>query len=399
MIFARKKMRAIVSLVMGCMMMGSFCSCNFMGASSGSESADSTDSSNSATVFEDSTALMMTEFSDPVSLVPYEIELYLQADPDQSVADFLTYGKARLDKGEPVCIEYSLDNPNRLKVLEEKVDISLTEDFSTIDQTLYFSSRQSQVEVYNLLTNTTYYYRVSVSLENGDVHTKWSSFETAPSLRFINLDGACNVRDIGGWKTVDGKTIKQGLLYRGSEIDGGKESGYDFCLTEKGIAQLRSLGIKTDFDLRSESVKVDEYSILGEDVARTFYNAAQYQDVLRSSNKETVRKIFSDLSKPEAYPVYLHCTHGVDRAGSTALVLESLLGVAEEDLIRDYELSAFYHQYTHVNRTYANGGVVALIEGLKGFEGETLAEKTENFLLSVGVTEAEIASIRAIFLG
>ena len=40
-----------------------------------------------------------------------------------------------------------------------------------------------------------------------------------------------------------------------------------------------------------------------------------------------------------------------------------------------------------------------MVERLEGFEGATLAQKTENFLLSVGVTSAEIASIRSIFLG
>ena len=157
--------------------------------------------------------------------------------------------------------------------------------------------------------------------------------------------------------------------------------------------------VRTDFDLRSSESKVDEYSILGEDVTRSFYNAPQYQNVFTNSQKASVRKIFSDLAKPEAYPIYLHCTHGVDRVGSTALLLESLLGVSKEDLIRDYELSAFYYNYAHVNRNVENGGnVLTLIERLEAFEGETLADKTATFLLSTGVTESEIASIRSIFL-
>jgi hypothetical protein len=90
----------------------------------------------------------------------------------------------------------------------------------------------------------------------------------------------------------------------------------------------------------------------------------------------------------------------VDRAGSTTLILESLLGVAEADLIRDYELSAFYYNYTHVNRNTENGGnILKLIEKLKEYEGETLADKTAAFLLSIGVTQTEIDSIRNIFLG
>ena len=170
-------------------------------------------------------------------------------------------------------------------------------------------------------------------------------------------------------------------------------------MTTKGITQLRALGIKTDFDLRSESNKVGEYSILGEDVSRTFYNAEQYEPITLPANAEKERKIFSDLAKPEAYPIYLHCTHGVDRAGSTSLILEALLGVSKEDLIRDYELSAFYYNYKHVNREMNNGGsILGLIAELEKYDGEAFKDKVANFLLSIGVTQAEIDSIRNIFL-
>lgn len=344
--------------------------------------------------------ITMTEFGEKVSLLPWNVSQYLAADSNELVTSYLPSDTMRCDKGEAVKVEYSFNGLNNVKIVEEKLEISQEEDFSSIEQTLYFASRRSYVDIYNLQTGATYYYRVVIRLDNGEKHVKTSSFQTEESVRFISLDGACNVRDIGGWRTESGKRIKQGLLYRGSEIDGGKNTGHpDFCLTENGVAQLRALGIKTDFDLRSSANKVDEYSILGEDVSRAFYNAPQYQSFFEESRKESVRKIFSKLAKPESYPIYLHCTHGVDRAGSTVLLLESLLGVSKEDLIRDYELSAFYYNFAHVNRNVQNGGnVLTLIECLETFEGETLADKTATFLRSVGVTETEIVTIRSIFL-
>ena len=383
---SKKIKRNALSLTVGCITALSGLACNDGGKE---------------TFIPESTHITMTEFSEPVSLLPVPVVSYLAANPQDLVTSYLLGGSTRLDKGEPVTIEYSFDNPDKATILEEKLEISSSEDFSPIDQTLYFAPRRSSVNIYNLKTGASYYYRVTVALDNGEIHTKTATLQTQDSLRFIALDGACNVRDIGGWQTQSGKTIKQGLLYRGSEIDGGKNVGHaDFCLTENGIAQLRALGIKTDFDLRSSENKVGEHSILGADVSRAFYNAPQYQAFFNASQKETVRKIFSDLAKPETYPVYLHCTHGVDRAGSTALLLKSLLGVAKEDLIRDYELSAFYYNYAHVNRNIQNGGnVLTMLEELESFDGETLADKTATFLLSVGVTEAEIQSIRTIFLG
>ncbi len=341
---------------------------------------------------------IVSQFDEPVVLLDDKVIAYLESDGSELVTSYLQSDSARLDKGKPVTFEYDIDSSR--DVVLAQVEVSTDENFMTIVATEDFLLRDMQAYVYNLMPNTHYYFRVNIFMSDGETLTKSGELTTAQSLRFISLEGASNVRDIGGWTTESGNTIKYGMLYRGGEIDGGKNAGHpDFCLTKEGIAQLRALGIKTDMDLRSESVKVSEYSILGSDVNRTFYNAEQYQSILNKANTEKIRKIFSDLAKPEAYPIYLHCTHGVDRAGSTIMLIEALLGVSKADLIRDYELSAFYYNYKHVNREFNNGGTILdLMGGLENYEGETFAEKTENFLLSVGVTQAEIDSIRNILL-
>lgn len=337
-----------------------------------------------------------------VSLVHPAVNMYLAADEDTLVTDFLPGGSYRYDWGNPFVIEYlvSSSNGDIPDVKRTKLEFSLQENFSKIEYTEMISGNQRELQIYNLQPGKKYYYRVSTTMVNGHILYQTGSVQTNESPRMMRIDGASNVRDIGGWKTEDGKTIKMGVLYRGGEIDGGKNVGHaDFCLTDWGIKQMRELGIKTDFDLRSESVKVSEHSILGEDVTRHFYDAAQYQAILQPQNAERTRKIFSDLANPAAYPAYLHCTHGVDRAGSTVLILKALLGVSKTDLIRDYELSAFYHNYKHVNRNTVTGGnVLELIQGLSEYEGNSFAEKTENFLLSIGVTQKEIDTLREIFL-
>lgn len=344
--------------------------------------------------------LTVSTFDAPVYLLHDKVLEYLQADEEQLVNGYLV-SRIRTDKGKPVTLSYGVENGK--KTIEfAYVEVSLTEDFSSGVCIEIFETGSTSVDVYNLQTDTQYYFRVVAQAQDGAELSTSGSFQTAASPRFISLDGACNVRDIGGWKTEDGKTVKQGLLYRGSEIDGGKNTGHvDFCLTEKGIEQLRALGIKTDLDLRSESVKVSPYSILGADVTRNFYDAAQYQAITHKDNAEKTRAIFSALAKPEAYPVYLHCTHGVDRAGSTAFLLSALLGVPKADLIRDYELSAFYYNYAHVNRNLNNGGtILELASAIESYYmGENFAEKVASFFLSIGVTQAEIDSIRNIFLG
>jgi len=346
--------------------------------------------------------MRVTVAEQPASLVTDAVKKYLSADADQLVTEFLPDGNYRDDQGVPVLLECDFTMPeNSPAVKQVTAEFSFTEDFSVIEQTTVFRGKARKLRIYNLQTSgKTYFYRVTATLEDGNTVVETGTLQIAPSPRMLYLDGASNVRDIGGWKTQDGKTVKQGVLYRGSEIDGGKNKGHpDFCLTETGLEQLRALGIKTDFDLRSESVKVSEYSVLGEDVTRNFYDAAQYEVILLSNNAERTRRIFSDLANPAAYPAYLHCTHGVDRAGSTVLILQALLGVEKADLIREYELSAFYYNYRHVNRnTHTGGTVLNLLQGLEEYAGETLAEKTANFLLSIGVTQSEIDTLRGIFL-
>ena len=73
-------------------------------------------------------------------------------------------------------------------------------------------------------------------------------------------------------------------------------------------------------------------------------------------------------------------------------LLEALLGVSDADLIRDYELTALYYGY--VSPELMN----AFVQRIAAYPGDTTQERVENFLLSVGVTEQEIASIRQIFL-
>ena len=394
----KKIFNSILALTMGCSMAVSGSACALFG-----EKKEKNQHTLTVTVAES-----------PASLVAYSIEAYINANADETVNSFLTGGTERLDKGMPVTIEYDLQSSAVVGIISIEAELSLDKDFAVIEQKqtlnisdmedspIYnFDPRKNYCSLYNLKTGEHYYYRVKLTLSDGQTVSSIGEFDTKISPRFINLDGANNVRDIGGWMTESGRRIKQGLLYRGSEIDGGKNTGHaDFRLTEQGIAQLRALGIKTDFDLRSDSNKISEHSILGADVSRSFYDAAQYQSALAKANAETTRKIFSDLAKKESYPIYLHCTHGVDRAGTTCLLLEGLLGVAKEDLVRDYELSAFYYNYAHVNRNFENGGnVLKLIEELEKYDGETFADKVATFMLSIGVTADEINSIRSIFLG
>ena len=337
----------------------------------------------------DSVVIELPAHTKAVCLIGKAAQDYLNAKNVTSVSDFLApyFNGKRLDVGVPVELSYVIRHlPKGVSVRDAIFQISTSDDFKQVIE--YEAEPGAQfVRVYNLLAGVKYHYRVIITLSDGSSQTLKSSFQTAATPRLMNIDGIVNVRDIGGWKTADGKTVKQGLLYRGSELDGSVESG--FKLTEKGKEQMRHLlGIRTDLDLRH-----DGEDSLGPDVEHIYYNAIQYEHAFTPVGKDAVRRLFADLADPGNYPAYLHCTYGADRTGTMCYLLLGLLGVDDADLMRDYELTALYYGYVSPEL------MDAFVQRIAELPGDTTQERVEHFLLSSGVTEQEIESIRQIFLG
>lgn len=337
----------------------------------------------------DSVVMELPAHTEAVCLIGKAAKTYLDSEDVGSVSDILApyWNKGtRLDVGVPVELSYTvLHLPKGVSVKDAVFQISTSNSFKQVREVEAEAGARS-VHVYNLLTGIRYYYRVIITLSDGSAHTLQSSFKTAATPRLLNIDGIVNVRDIGGWVTSSGKIVKQGLLYRGSELDGSVE--YGFTITEKGKEQMINLlKIRTDMDLRHAGK-----DILGPKVQHIYYSAIQYEQVFTNAGSDAVRRVFSDLANPDNYPIYMHCTYGADRTGTMCYLLEALLGVSDADLIRDYELTALYYGY--VSPELMN----AFVQRIAAYPGDTTQERVENFLLSVGVTEQEIASIRQIFL-
>ncbi len=336
-------------------------------------------------------------FAEDAVIVNSAVEVFMKSDGSLDVNDvYKLYSSesVRLDVGMPVKLYYDISGvPAGYNV--KKVEIMVADNRSFSNPLVYsLEGHESGVDVYNLKTGTQYYYTIKLIFVNGFETSVNGSFKTADGPRFMNVDGVYNMRDIGGWETTSGKKIKQGLFYRGCEIDGAVESKY--TITDSGVnTMLKDLGIKTEIDLRAESDNIHGTHALGAAVDHNYYEIGMYSTIFNNKKStENIRRVFSDLADKKNYPVYIHCTYGQDRTGTVCYLLEALLGVSEEDMIKDFLLSGIHHGDIYGGREPMD----EFIADLKELPGTSMSEKVEYYLLSVGVEAEEIRSIRNIFL-
>lgn len=274
----------------------------------------------------------------------------------------------------------------------------------------------------------TYYWKVIGDDAESESETDFFRVLDEP-VRFLDITGANNVRDAGGWTTESGQRVRWGMLYRGSQLNGYMGTP----MPEEGIEQMRDvLGIKSEIDLRIPDVDdagqmqnyldpeapylkatIHPYTTLIEDFDPSDEKHSYYEE-----SAEAIRSIFALLSDESNYPVYYHCNSGADRAGSLTYLLNGLLGVSYEDLTRDFEITSFSVMGNRWRGSAESGFTDGIMsDGTSGFtyvawgkmhelfmkyyatESGLLSDAIENYLLTVCDVPAEhIQKFREIML-
>lgn len=282
------------------------------------------------------------------------------------------------------------------------------------------SVSSSPAKIYNLIPGTVYYYRV---LTSDNSLLKEGCFKPEGPLRMIylsRLEGNAhadysshnnpvlsdNIRDLGGWKAENGKTIRYGRLYRGAHID-------NFEGQEFAKENFINLGIGLDMELRGHSSKTDEQNLSKDTAPIPEIDWIQFKvfkllDVTTNQPgttsylyRQAIKKVISYL-RDDGRAVYFHCAGGADRTGTLAFLIEALLGVSEADMSKDFELTSF----TYKNKRYrtdkdSSHPYKNMILYLRNnFEGNTMQDivttwaKTGNDAL----TDADIELLKALLL-
>lgn len=300
------------------------------------------------------------------------------------------------DSFAPRGVELSWDHKGTAATLYivkigRKKDLSDAQSYQTTDLTLNMKG---------LYCGTNYYYQIEADFPSKTVTSKTFDFVTEALPRTISVEGVSNTRDIGGYVTEEGRyRVRQGMIYRGASLDD---------LTETGKRKLLYMyGIKTDLDLCGERKK----SPLGDNVNFVNVSAPYYaikgsgSAINTSAYREALVTAIRTFAKEENYPIYMHCAIGRDRTGTLAFLINALLGVKREDLYLDYELSflskAGCADFKEDSRpeTYVMHSLRSLYDYIDRYkEDGSFSEKTEQFMLDLGVTADEITAIKAIML-
>ena len=209
------------------------------------------------------------------------------------------------------------------------------------------------------------------------------SFRTMGQVRMLSVGGVHNLRDMGGWQTTFGKTIRYGLLYRSGNLDRITKSGKEEFVKYQNV--------RAELDLRGESKL--KYSALGEEYDFIKIVAGSYAGSLEKNGTlfaDDVRWVINRLREDKS--VDWHCAIGCDRCGTLSFVIGALLGMNEIDLGRDYELSYLANH----KRLSDSGGFRAIIRFMRrqGASGDSLAECTAKYLLKNGLSQEDIDYFR-----
>ncbi len=186
--------------------------------------------------------------------------------------------------------------------------------------------------------------------------------------RHIPLQGAENFRDLGGYATRDGRTVRFGLLFRSDDLSG---------LTDDDLETLGHLHLRTIFNLRSDREGgARAYRLPGASPPRVVHLPVDVEPLFPGLLRRLILRgdvgpfefsrrhieanvayvldfrdefgaLLRTLAEPGTLPALVHCTKGKDRTGFAAALVLFALGVPRDTVFEDYLLT---NRYTAASR-------------------------------------------------
>ena len=230
-------------------------------------------------------------------------------------------------------------------------------------------------------------------------------------LRRIPLERGFNLRPLGGYAAMDGKSTKYGVFYRCGWLSG---------LTDGDKSKIKALDIRTVIDLRGASevshmpssfegdkdieivhidllADLDPTAVYGVNTAAADFLPKLYEKIILDCGGKVRLFIETAAQRVSEGAVLFHCSAGKDRTGIMAMLLLGIAGVDKLDIIADYQVSATYssHMFSLAQAVMESPashmeGIIALID--ERFGGIV------PYVKQLGVSEEQLDAIRVIFL-
>jgi protein-tyrosine phosphatase len=226
-----------------------------------------------------------------------------------------------------------------------------------------------------------------------------------------------NLRELGGWPAAGGR-VRRGLLYRSTAL--GK-------LTDADLEQVGAIGLRRVYDFRTEAERTAEpdrvpvgaeyvvvdvladapgagpaqlLAVLGDPPkaaemlsggkAEAMFEHGYRQLVGLESALAGYNRFFSEIAQEPNRPALYHCTTGKDRTGWASAALLMLLGVSEDDVLREYLLTneqLVPALQPILDQFAANGGDAGILLPVIGVEQGYLAAALDEMHTRYGTIE------------
>lgn len=215
-----------------------------------------------------------------------------------------------------------------------------------------------------------------------------------PRTRQIVFHAAHNFRDLGGFRTSNGREVRWRRLFRSDAL-------HHMTASDQAYAR-DTLGIKTVIDLRTPNAIKEGHEtplgssliqfrnipvpctptrILAGDPSRSLADGylicLGYSDV-----QQSIVDTLAAIAETNGAPAVFHCSLGKDRTGLISAMLLGILGVSEADIVADYALSA--DAMTQIlDRMRSDPERAAWIESMPPQMFQALPETMEQVLLAL----------------
>jgi protein-tyrosine phosphatase len=249
-----------------------------------------------------------------------------------------------------------------------------------------------------------------------------------------------NLRDLGGYETRDGKTVKHGLLYRSNQLSGitpedmqklaalRLQGAYDLRTTEERETRPEELPPGVDYivvDVLADSPSAGPAQLeklmadpkvanveLGDGKVEAAFQASYREFISLPSAQREFGRMFVALGNEQGIPALFHCTTGKDRTGWAAAAFLTLMGVPRETVYADYLRSNDYILPAYqgaIDGFVAAGGEAEIPRAILGVKKEYLDAAFDQmeieyggieqyFTNALGIDADQQQALRAVYL-